>query len=68
MNKFCRGKILTVLQRKKFNFKYFSYQLEYDLELDSKDWKKLAHEEIYKWPKEEQESSDTILFLSKLKK
>ena len=34
MNKFCRGKILTVLQRKKFNFKYFSYQLEYDLELD----------------------------------
>ena len=39
-----------------------------DLGLESKDWKKLAHEEIYKWPKEEQESLDTISFLTKVKK
>ncbi len=39
-----------------------------DLGLESKDWRKLAHEEIYKWPKEEQESLDTISFLTKVKK
>jgi hypothetical protein len=38
-----------------------------ELGLESRDWKKLAMVEIQKWPKEEQESSDTILFLKKLR-
>ena len=38
-----------------------------NLGLEIKDWKKLATEEIQKWPTEEQENPDTILFLKKLR-
>jgi hypothetical protein len=39
-----------------------------ELGLESRDWKKLAMVEIQKWPVEDQESSDTILFLEKLRR
>lgn len=38
-----------------------------ELGLESRDWKKLAMVEIQKWPVEDQESSDTILLLKKLR-
>jgi hypothetical protein len=37
------------------------------LGLEMKEWKKLAMVEIQKWPVEDQESSDTILLLKKLR-
>ena len=37
------------------------------LGLEMKEWKKLALGEIQKWPKEDQESSDTVLLLKKIR-